>query len=103
MATSSPLVSPDMLLSAHHLSMFLTHVKAHEQSPYNHHDDKDYHHNHDEKAFEMHGAAGNAKLAPGTCRVILGEQGKQRDKWVGARMTLLSLYKRDTLLCPFRL
>lgn len=52
---------------AHHLSMFLTHVKAHEQGPYNHHDNKDHHHNHDEKAFEMHGAAGDAELTPGTC------------------------------------
>lgn len=52
---------------AHHLSVFLTHVKAHEQGPYNHHHNKDHHHNHDEKAFEMHRAAGDAELAPGTC------------------------------------
>lgn len=50
--------------------MFLTHVEAHEQSPYNHHDNEDHHHNHDEKAFEVHGTAGDAELAPGTCRVI---------------------------------
>lgn len=52
---------------AHHFGMFLTHVKAHKQGPYNHHDNEDNHHNHDEKAFEMHGATGDAELAPGTC------------------------------------
>lgn len=54
-------------LPAHHLGMFLTHVKAHEQGPYNHHHNKDHHHNHDEQSFQMHGAAGDAELAPGTC------------------------------------
>lgn len=52
---------------AHHLSMFLAHVKAHEQGPYNHHDDKDHHHDHDEKAFEVHRAAGDPEPALGGC------------------------------------
>lgn len=52
---------------AHHLSMFLAHVKTHEQGPYNHHDDKDHHHDHDEKALEVHRAAGDAEPAPGGC------------------------------------
>jgi hypothetical protein len=60
----------------HHLRMFLAHMKTHEQSPYNHHDDKDHHHNHDEKAFEVHWATGDAKPAPGACRVILTRWGK---------------------------
>lgn len=73
--------------------MFLTHVKAHEQGPYDHHDNKDHHHNHDEKPLEMHGAAGDAELAPGTCRVIL------RDKQLRGRF-FLSLYKLGTLYYP---
>lgn len=47
--------------------MFLAHVKTHEQGPYNHHDDKNHHHDHDEKAFQVHRAAGDAELAPGGC------------------------------------
>lgn len=47
--------------------MFLAHVKTHEQGPYDHHDDKDHNHDHDEKAFDVHGTAGDAEPAPGDC------------------------------------
>lgn len=47
--------------------MFLAHVQTHEQGPYDHHDDKDHHHDHDEKALEVHRAARDAELGPGGC------------------------------------
>lgn len=51
--------------------MFLAHVKAHEQGPYDHHDDKDHNHDHDEKAFDVHRTAGDGEPAPRDCCVVL--------------------------------